>query len=266
MTKYIIPFFYTLYTRTKGMGKKVAYLFTFIFPVLLYAVTVAYNNKSNFLLTIVTIIISLIGTMSIYEIGYIRNDVFTIKKEKNPTLRLRREELEYVEKKIIPILIIKYGIAILSIVLTFVLGMNFINYIIGLILIEVFYFIHNSVRGKLSIGSFFVLSTLRYITPLMVLHTNVVSTIIVFILIISIPRTLEKAAEKKFNIKNLSFIRNSNLNILRAIYYIILLAVILIQNFTIGISLVYIVSAIYYLVYRGLIAIGYLGKKSFKRA
>ncbi|MGL5576879.1 MAG: hypothetical protein ACRDCW_15175 [Sarcina sp.] len=267
MTKYVIPFLYTLYTRTKGMGKKVAYLFTFIFPVALYALTVAYQNKSSFFMTIVAIIISLLGTMSIYEIGYIRNDVFTIKKEKNPTLRLKREELDYVESKIIPILVIKYGIAIISVILAFVLGLNFVNYVIGLILIEVFYFIHNSVRGKWSIASFFVLSTLRYITPVMILHTNVLTIIGVFILVISIPRTLEKAAEKKFNINALSFIREGiNLNVLRGIYYLAIMIYVLAQDFITGIALAYIVLAIYYLVYRGLIALGYLGKKSARRA
>ena len=80
MGKYIIPFFYTFYTRTKGLGKKVAYLFTFIIPVLLYGLTSAYENEFSFIKVGVAIIIGLIGTMSIYEIGYIRNDVFTDRK------------------------------------------------------------------------------------------------------------------------------------------------------------------------------------------
>ena len=261
MIKYVIPFFYTFYTRIKGNGKRVAYLFTFIFPVLIYALTVVYQDKLNYFLTIVAIIISLTGTMSIYEIGYIRNDVFTIKKEKNPTLRLKREELDYVENKIAPILIIKYSTAGLSVILAFILRLDWTNYVIGLVLIEIFYFVHNSVRGKSSIVSFFILSTLRYITPIMILYTNVLTILGVFILVISIPRTLEKAAEKKFKIEALSFIREGiNLNILRGIYYLGVMIYVVIQAFITKMDLSYIVLAFYYLLYRGLIALGYLGK------
>ncbi|WP_297438894.1 hypothetical protein [uncultured Clostridium sp.] len=265
MGKYIIPFFYTFYTRTKGLGKKVAYLFTFIIPVLLYGLTSAYENEFSFIKVGIAIIIGLIGTMSIYEIGYIRNDVFTIKKEKKPTLRLERKELDYVEKNVRIILGAKYLISLISIGIIFLLGFDYIQYIIALILIEIFYYIHNNIRGKKSILSFFVLSTLRYITPLTVIHTNIWITVSVFILMVTVSRTFEKAAEKKFKISILEFVGTSiDVNILRGFYYLIVLLVILAQYMMFKIPMVFVTLSIYYFIYRGLIACGYIVKQ-FKK-
>ena len=133
---------------------------------------------------------------------------------------------------------------------------NSIKYLIGLILIEGTYIIHNTVRGRLSIISFFILSTLRYTIPLVILDTKIESLILAFILAISIPRTIEKAAEKKFNIKILHFVNKSiDLNLLRFIYYIVLFINILFQMFVNRISYLFLELSVYYLVYRGFIFI-----------
>ena len=250
MIKYIIPFFYTFYSRVKNNGKRIAYFFTFIIPVLIYGLIVSYDSEKNMIITIIAIVVGLIGTMSIYEIGYIRNDVFTIKKEKNPTLRLSENDLIYVENNITIILIIKYLFSILSVIIISFLEFKYTNFFIGLILIEIVYFIHNKVRGKLSIFSFFVLSTLRYVTPLLVINTNIYVIILVFIFSISIPRTIEKASDFKFNIKFLQFVLNSDLNLLRTIYYIIVVMITLVLGISKNIADVFIVVSIYYLIYR----------------
>ncbi|MGL4759956.1 MAG: hypothetical protein ACRCWG_00635 [Sarcina sp.] len=258
MTKYTIPFFYTFYTRIKGNAKRVAYLFTFIIPIFIYGITVGIHQKidlSGIIWTIIGSVITLIGTMSVYEIGYIRNDVFTIKKEKNPTLRLKKTELLYVEKNIKTVVIIKYLIAVASVIILFLIGYKIALYVIGLLLIEIFYFIHNKIRGKLSILSFFILSTLRYVVPLTILNINIGITLLVFILVISIPRATEKASEKKFNIRFLSFITYGiNLNYIRAIYYLALTVIIFAQYITFRIPIMYVVLSLYYLFYRGGIA------------
>ncbi|WP_066875150.1 hypothetical protein [Clostridium mediterraneense] len=257
MTKYIIPFLYTFYTRTKGNSKKVAYLFTFIIPVFLFAYAMLYKSNISPVTIGVGVIVALIGTMSIYEIGYIRNDVFTIKTEKNPTLRLSKDELTYVEKNITTILIVKYIIAILSVIIIYFLKLEYIQFLIALVLIEIFYFMHNKVRGRLSILSFFILSTLRYITALMIFKGNVLLTIAVFIVAISIPRTFEKASEKKFNIKYLAFMRDGTveLNLVRFLYYIALLINVLAEYMMLHTGIIFIILTLYYLIYRGLIAL-----------
>ena len=254
MKNYVLPFFYTFHTRIKKNVKKIAYLFTFIIPVFLYGISVTDIKYESILWAIVAITVSLIGTMSIYELGYIRNDMFAIKKEKKPTLRLTEKEILYIEENFREIIAIKYLIAIISLGIIYLMGYGWIKYLIGLILIEVFYYSYNNFRYKISILNFFVLSTLRYIVPLLILSIHLGVLVAVFILVISIPRTIEKAAEKRFNIRILYFINNTiDLNLLRFLYYIVLFISVVIQVFISDISNLFLILTGYYLFYRGAI-------------
>lgn len=262
MIKYIIPFYYTFYSRIKGKSKRIAYLFTFIIPIMLFAFTTLNSIGGTFYNGFIGTIIALLGTMSVYEIGYIRNDVFTIKKEINPTLRLTKDECEFVEKNIKNILIFKYSIAVISVIIIFLLGLQGIEYFLGLVLIEVFYYAHNNIRNRWSILSFFILSTLRYCVPLVIFNQNVLIAISVFVLVASIPRTFEKAAEKKYNIKFMISIFDAlDKNLFRVIYYLALSVNILAQVMIGDIKSVYIVVSVYYLLYRGLIYLTIIAKK-----
>lgn len=262
MMKYIIPFYYTFYTRIKGKSKRIAYLFTFILPMILFAFTTLKESNGELINGFIAFVIALLGTMSVYEIGYIRNDVFTTKKEINPTLRLSKDECAFVEKNIKNILIFKYLIAIISVVIVFLFGLQGVAYLVGLILIEIFYYAHNSVRSRWSILTFFVLSTLRYCVPLLIFKENILIVLSVFILVISIPRTLEKAGEKKYKIKFMITIFDVlSKDLFRAIYYLALSVNILAQVMEGNIKYVYIVMSLYYLLYRGLIYLAILAKK-----
>lgn len=256
MKDFVIPFLYTLKTRIKDKDKRIAYLFTYIIPVLLYAIIFTYTSKGNYLTTIIGTIIGLIGVMSIYEIGYIRNDVYAVKKEKKPTIRLSEEESSFVQSNIKVISIIKYIISIVALICIFALGFKGLYYLIGLVLIEIIYYAHNFFRGKISIITFFILSTLRYTIPLIFLSSKVGTVITVFIFAISIPRTIEKASDKKFNIKFMQTILGSvDVSYIRVMYYIALVVNMLAQYSLIHIAMVYIIISVYYLIYRGAIVV-----------
>lgn len=256
MTNYIIPFFYTLKTRMKGTDKKIAYLFTFIIPVIIYAVAYCYLEHKNYATIIPGAIIGLIGVMSIYEIGYLRNDVYAIKREKTPTLRVTKDEMELIKSNIIAISIGKYIIAAACVGGILALGANWIYYLAGLVLIEVIYHIHNFFRGKISILTFAILSTLRYVVPLVFIGGDLFTLISTFVLATTIPRTFEKSGDKKFNIKFLQTILTGiDLNYIRIMYYIALTVNMFAQYSAFHINIVYIVITLYYLVYRGGIVI-----------
>lgn len=255
MRDYLIPFFYTAKTRLKRNEKRVAYIFTVILPIFLYAITYSYLNHKDYGITLLATTIGIIGVMSIYEIGYIRNDIYAIKREKDPTLRLSDDEISFVQRNMTTILAVKYIIALIALVCIFALKLDWIYYLIGLVLIEVFYFAHNLFRGKISIFTFFVLNTLKYVVPLLFIGGRVYTLIAVFIFAISIPRTIEKSAQKKFNIKVIqTVLDNIDLNYMRVMYYLALVINILAQYSMIHISIVYIVISVYYLIYRGIVA------------
>ena len=152
MNKFIIPFYYTFYTRIKGKSKRIAYIFTFILPIYIYIIAF---NRSFTLIDFIASILGFIGLMSIYEVGYINNDVITIQYEKNPTLRLKEDEIFYARERIGKIRAIKYIIALIIIGILVMLNCNYIYYTIGLILIYIVYLAHNKVRDKKSIITFF---------------------------------------------------------------------------------------------------------------
>ncbi|MGL5616063.1 MAG: hypothetical protein ACRDD2_07545 [Sarcina sp.] len=265
MKKFIIPFYYTFYTRIKGKSKRIAYIFTFILPVYIYIIGFTKFSLNEFIASI----IGFIGLMSIYEVGYIKNDVLTIKKEKNPTLRLTWDEIFYANEKMNKITLIKYLIGIIAAVILSYLGGNALYYAVALIVIDCIYLIHNFVRDRKSIITFFFLSLLRYITvPLIFLNVNLNSTdgkklytlVLTFALVIAIPRTIEKAAEKKYNIKKLFVIKRKTAEF-RVIYYLIAT---LIGLLVMKLEASYLVLALYYLAYRFLIYLGSLikGRKS----
>ncbi|WP_055069309.1 hypothetical protein [Clostridium massiliamazoniense] len=266
MNKFIIPFYYTFYTRIKGKSKRIAYIFTFILPIYIYIIAF---NRSFTLVDFIASILGFIGLMSVYEVGYINNDVITIQYEKNPTLRLKEDEILYARERIGKIRFIKYIISLIVIGILGALNCNYIYYTVGLILIYIVYLAHNKVRDKKSIITFFFLSILRYITvPLMFSYSlnmkvdkglNLYISIVLFILIIALPRTIEKAAEKKYNISSLEIIKKKTTEF-RVIYYILgsLVGVGLAIG---GFGYSYLVLSLYYLSYRLLIWIGFVVKE-----
>lgn len=244
--KYIIPLYYTYFSRLKTRTKKIGYIFTFIIPILIVSVLISDNfNLFHFIL-------GLLGFMSIYEIGYLRNDILTVKKEKSPTLRLSSEDHKIVEKYLKKIFFYKYIITILVIIyLSFFVINNVILYIISILLIEFFYFIHNIIRNRWNLLSFTVLNNLRYSTVVLLFSDEFLFVHILFLITISLLRLLEKASENKYNFKLLQtlFKRSSNI---RTFYYFLILVIvyILFPSFHL-----YLIITTYFFVYRLLISI-----------
>ncbi|MGL5049646.1 MAG: hypothetical protein ACRC6E_03325 [Fusobacteriaceae bacterium] len=214
--KYTIPFYYTLKTRTLKINKKISYIFTYLFPVFILFFRASFDLKSLF-----AFFLSLIGTISIYEVGYLENDIKTVKKEINPTLRLKESETLDIESNFYKIIFIKYFISGL---IVYILSFKFkISYfILGLFLIQIIYLFHNRIRNKINLISFFLLSTLRYLTPLLIRVNDINYNFFQILLYISLVRLLEKSSEEKYKIKFLSFVKN-NLGIFRVLYYVLVI-------------------------------------------
>ena len=88
---------------------------------------------------------------------------------------------------------------------------------------------------------------------------NLYISIWLFMLIIALPRTIEKAAEKKYNISSLDIIKKKTTEF-RVIYYVI--ASLIGMGLAIGgFGYSYLVLSLYYLCYRLLIWIGFVVKE-----
>ena len=75
-----IPFSYTFKTRITTLTERLSWIF--LFPAFLLYCALIYD------LSLVFVVVSFVAVMCCYEIGYISNDVKTVKGERDPTLRL----------------------------------------------------------------------------------------------------------------------------------------------------------------------------------
>lgn len=220
----VVPYYYTLKTRTKGKIDKITYILNNIVPIVLYNITILKEEKLVYIFLNSVLVLS--SYISIYEIGYIYNDVITIEKEENPTLRLKIEELNIIKKNIKTIFLLKI---IISISLIIIINLIFIRkdnkpYLIGCILTLLVYYIHNNVRNaRINYITFFLLSTLRFFTPisLFLFKENIFRYLLDVILTNSLIRNFEIIGYKKYFIKNINIYKKRHG--FRVIYYIILI-------------------------------------------
>lgn len=147
--------------------------------------------------------------MSVYEVGYLYNDVITTKKEDKPTLRASSFQEKY------------YSILVLSrLVISFLLFVLFdLDPIFLLVLFSILltYYLHNSFRSRFNIATYFSLVSLRYIGPLFVLPFDW-KYVVFIVLVFPIPRTIENACSHKFRLRGLQSIVG-DFDLFRVYYY-----------------------------------------------
>ena len=100
--------------------------------------------------------------------------MFTVKTEKNPTLRLNKENFKYIKKNYSKIIFSRYLIFSLSFILLLWIDI-WIEYVLNMkiflfffIITNNIFFIHNKIRNRFTILTFFLLSISKFIFPLFV--------------------------------------------------------------------------------------------------
>ena len=198
---------------------------------------------------------------TLYEIGYIENDNPTIKKEKNPTLRLDKRSATYIESNYKKIIYFRYCGVLLFLGLLYFIDTHFkfetnVIFFIWLLLFNrIFFYFHNNIRNRFNILTFFILAVTKYIFPLVLFVSieNVLYPIILFVIAFPLLRSIEICMLKRHNfIKFVKIV--TNLDKFRILYYLIGSIVCLViwyfsvindQNFRIAILLF-----VYFLIYR----------------
>lgn len=203
MLKYILPLYYTIHSRSKGIHFVSYFLMVFMPPFLLKL----FLTASFSLIDVFLYLLSFLGMLSVYECGYLINDVVCIKKDPQPTNRISEEEREKIERRLPFIILCKLFVCIFfSILLSNFNSSNIFFYGICNILIFVGYVVHNHYRNWISFVTVFILTTLNYFTPLAFFTDyNDCSFYLFFIILyFSIPKTYFYIVRKvtKHSIKN----------------------------------------------------------------
>lgn len=224
MYKYCIPGYYLFHSRLKRKSEIISLLY--VYPLFLFLI-IFFWGTFEFMRFGLVFIVYFITWLSFYEIGYLENDVFTIKKEKNPTLRISEKEIFLVEnryKQIISFRII-IGLCSASILYLFTYLDWFNLTIIGLFFCVLFtritFWLHNILRSQWNILTYFCLSSGKYLSIPILFYFNLSNfnyLVLLILLLFPIPRTLEHAAKTKYGLVRLGKIIG-NLDRFRIIYY-----------------------------------------------
>lgn len=203
---YYLPLYYGIKTRAKGIFHKMSFMTNILLPNLFLSIFYSnqeYNSIQQFLIGIM----AFIAMYSVYEVGYLQNDTFTIRLEEKPTIRLDAIENKYIQENVLKIIAVKIITALFipflacryfntSIINSFLLCIS----LLGLFLA---YSIFNSYRNINCLYSIFFILIFKYCSsPLLSIEIeNVLPMLAVGILCIPVERTIIFAAIGKYTDK-----------------------------------------------------------------
>src|SRR5690606_17357064 len=116
-----------------------------------------------------------IAWMLIYEIGYLENDTITIKKERHPNLRIPERDILTIQRFFWPILVLRVVSSLMVILLVYFLRIldfqTLSLFLLCLAAARLIFWIHNSVRSRINILTYFLLCCTKYfVFPLIFLR------------------------------------------------------------------------------------------------
>lgn len=189
---FYIPLFYLFRTRPHAV---ISLFFTYLQPIVfLYCLQWGFTGQTLLLSLSVLLIVE-----TVYEIGYIQNDTETIRKEKNPTMRINKAELGFYHRHRVGVYashILLTGL-FLSVLRIIVPNADLLSFGIGLAALLMTFLSYNSFRGHITMLLYFILSSLRHIVPFLLFPENISFALVVLLLMTNpFPRTLEFKSSK----------------------------------------------------------------------
>ena len=247
----IIPFLYFLKTRLKEKVQRISWIFVYFIPGF-----ILFNHFAN-LTEPENIFLLLIGITLInyiYENGYIQNDVKTILKEKNPTLRLSFREIQIINSQWNLIIVFRLFIALILILLFFLVSKNFERalYLICIsVLLQLLYIVYNSTRNIFNLILLLPINYIRFygfiipFVPADKLLEFTFSTALIYPLL----KVLEFTKLPRYNMLKMGNLLG-RIDNFRVFYYLFISIVSIANYFLFNISFIYVYISIYYLIFR----------------
>jgi len=162
--KYIIPLLYTHKYNRKGLDG-LAYFLEYYAFILIFTYLRSYS-----IVECLIVFILLLAYMSIYEVGYIENNVFSIEKDISPTIRHSEDEILFLRKNYTTIFLYRYFISII-IVFALYFYIDTFFFLVLLVLTRIVFYGYNFVyrTGIENRILFSLLRFLRFFSPIYLL-------------------------------------------------------------------------------------------------
>lgn len=216
MVECYIPFLYTLRTRYNTTINRISFFIITVFPSLFFVVIL----KGFCLSILVDYFVMLLGMHSVYECGYLFNDLVTVRYENNPTMRFTKEKADGLLKHLQNMLTLRLTVALFAtwyIVERYYVGSIVVPLMTVLLVV---YTLHNFYRNRINIITMCFMVTLKYLIPCVPFVEESALTEIFIFLFVSIPllRTIEYAAKDRYGLK---FLTICNYEVFRIKFYAI---------------------------------------------
>lgn len=244
--KYLMPFTYLFDTRQKDLIHKASFVLVCYLP----SVFFIYFQKPININDLIIYTIGFISIYCIYEIGYLFNDIITIKFENNPTIRWDNNKLNMIEKYLPLIVLSKVSLLLFfnAFVYHFCNYSNFAIYCICLGILALFFGLHNVCRSRFNILTMFIMISMRYLAlPVLILEKIPCKDFIFLIFLIPVCRTIEYASKPKYKLFSQNWYNEIKI---RFFYYIFLLLTISILYFLKYIEFYAVIMVIFFVLLR----------------
>ena len=224
---YYFPFVYMFKSRYKTLAEKISWMIIYALPILI----IAYSFNVSYLLFSTIYLLSIISFVTLYEIGYLENDIVTTQKEKDPQIRIEKDKnIKFIHEKYSNLVICRYflvGLLLLILCLLYFvfpgLEIYMFQFIIFLILTRFIFKLHNIIRNRFNILTYFLLVSLKYLTPisLFINFKDDFISILGVLVIFPVVRTIEHSTKPKYNLVMIQK-KIANKDLFRVIYYLAL--------------------------------------------
>ncbi|AJB63447.1 hypothetical protein SS08_07630 [Enterobacter hormaechei subsp. steigerwaltii] len=252
---FFLPILYSFTTRLNSNKKRIAWVLSYYIPVAICVFLIYTKYTYTECLALSVFIIYTIYAS--YEIGYIYNDTELIKKEKNPTLRLENENLEYYENNKYKIYLTRSIILIVLILVACFIDIKLgFSLTVSCVTILLLYSIYNSIRNRYNIPLYSLLVYTRYFS-IFIFSINSFDSLLLW-LVYPFCVTLEFMSKPRFKF-NMKWILN-NLDMFRSIYYSFLLILIIALDSVLMIDKIIYILVLYFLAFR-ILSFIFLSKK-----
>jgi hypothetical protein len=251
---FFLPLLYAFHTRMgKGMSAILKWLSEYLIPTFIVALLA---SKGTFAVWF-DYLFMLVLTYTLYEIGYIYNDAYTIKREEHPTRRLNERELTFFYKY--EWLIMAFRLFLSSLLSVYIVMKYDYSSSAWLAVgaawsILLVYGFFNRFRSHVSFLLHALLLLLRYSVPWMLFAMDSMSSLLVLVFFVyPLPNMMENMARNKYGI-TYAFTKCYMANYeqryqFRVWYYFVLVTAMTVLLFTGLIPLGYLLIAAYFFVY-----------------
>ena len=256
MYSYIFPMVYLFESRLKSKIERISWFVIYIIPVFLLSYALSSVGTLSF---IILFIMAVLSFFSLYEVGYIENDIKTTLNEKNPTIRIIQSKQYFLEKnyyviqffKILITLVLIFSIKFFSESLG--IKIYLVQFVICLFFMRVSFFAHNKIRSRLNVFTFMCLSVSKYfsIILLFVAFEDSLLLLVATFLMFPLLRTLEHSTKPKYRLSILiDFLGDHDVFRVKYYFVMLLLGLALFYVLKNNISILVLALMTYFFIYR----------------